>query len=299
MTAKRGWHALKKGINILSFPTDMTLRRCIELAAQAGFDGIELGMRESGELSITSTADQIKAIQELAANEGVEISGLVAPGLYGRYPFTSSNKTIRQQALELTKRHLATAAQLNVDVVLMITGGVGPSVGPGKEEIRYDQAFERSVEAFAEVGRLAHEAGVIVGVENVWNNFLVSPLDMTRLVDEIGNPFVRAYLDVGNVVLFGFPEQWIRILGKRIARVHVKDFKKSVGTINGFVDLLEGDVNWPSVMAALSDIGYDDYLTVEMSPLYPTYPEQRIFNTAASLERILHGADMATPSPNS
>jgi L-ribulose-5-phosphate 3-epimerase len=259
----------------------------MELSSQAGFDGIELGMRETGELSVTSTDEQIAAIRTMAADFGLEISGLVAPGMYGRFPFTSANPQLQQKALDLAKRHLATAAQLGVKAVLMLTGPVGPSVGPDKEEIRYDQAYERAVIGFGKVGEVAAQYGVMVGIENVWNNFLTSPLDIMHLIDEVNNPYVGSYFDVGNVLIYGFPEQWIRILGKRITRIHVKDFKRAIGTINGFVDLLEGDVDWPAVINALREIGYDDYLTAEMTPVYPTYPEQRLFNTAASLQRIL------------
>lgn len=259
----------------------------MELASQAGFNGIELGMRETGELSITSTDDQVAAIRAMADDFGLEISGLVAPGMYGRYPFTSGSAQMQQKALDLAKRHLDVAAQLGVKAVLMLTGPVGPSVGPDKEEIRYDQAYERAVNGFIKVGEVAAKYGISVGIENVWNNFLTSPLDIMRLVDDVNSPYVGSYFDVGNVLIYGFPEQWIRILGKRIVRVHVKDFKRAIGNINGFVDLLEGDVDWPAVMSALCEIGYDDYLTAEMTPTYPIYPEQRIFNTAASLQRIL------------
>jgi len=106
-------------------------------------------------------------------------------------------------------------------------------------------------------------------------------------VDKIGSEYVGWFFDVGNILAMGFPEQWIRILGKRIKKVHVKDFRKSVGTIDGFVDLLEGDVNWPAVMKALRAVGYDDYLTAEMVPGYTFAPETRLANTSLAMDKIL------------
>ncbi len=127
-----------------------------------------------------------------------------------------------------------------------------------------------------------------MGIENVWNKFLLSPLEMARYIDEFDSPCVCAYYDVGNVLLFGYPEQWIRILGHRIQRVHVKDFKPAVGNYNGFVPLLAGDVNWTEVRLALQEIGYNDVLTAEIDP-YASYPEQLIFDTARHIDVIIGG----------
>jgi L-ribulose-5-phosphate 3-epimerase len=105
---------------------------------------------------------------------------------------------------------------------------------------------------------------------------------MRDFVDSFGSRAVGAYFDAGNVLLTGYPDQWIRILGKRIARVHVKDFKKSVGTAEGFVDLLEGDVDFEAVKAALAEVGYHGYVTAEMLPYQPGRPEK----TAAAMKKI-------------
>ena len=125
-----------------------------------------------------------------------------------------------------------------------------------------------------------------IGVENVWNKFLLSPIEMTGFLDACGSPWIRAYFDAGNVLQFGYPEQWIEILGKRIVRVHVKDFKRAVGNINGFTDLLAGDVDWPAVVRALRGVGYDSFVTAEMGA-YRHYGDQIVYNTSAALDRIL------------
>ena len=118
----------------------------------------------------------------------------------------------------------------------------------------------------------------------------MAPLEFRDFIDKIGSPYVGCYFDVANTLLTGYPDQWIRILGReRIKKVHVKDFRRSVGTLDGFVDLLAGDIDFESVIAALRDIGYDDYLTAEMMPPYKQYSDQIIYNTAASLDRIIGG----------
>jgi hexulose-6-phosphate isomerase len=133
---------------------------------------------------------------------------------------------------------------------------------------------------------LAEALNVSLLVENIWNKFLLSPLEMRTLIDSIGSPRVGTLLDTGNVVAFGYPEQWVRILGKRIGEVHLKDYRESVGGINGFVGLLEGDVAWPEVMAALVEIGYDGFLTAEVFP-YRHYGETILRHTSESMDRIM------------
>jgi hexulose-6-phosphate isomerase len=128
--------------------------------------------------------------------------------------------------------------------VLVIPGYVGLPWDPGIIPIRYDHAYDRTREGLAELVVSAEKLGVSMLVENIWNKFLLSPLEVRALIDEIGSRHVGAFLDVGNVMLFGYPEQWIRILGPRIGEIHLKDFRQDVGTIHGFVTLLDGDVNW-------------------------------------------------------
>jgi hexulose-6-phosphate isomerase len=112
---------------------------------------------------------------------------------------------------------------------------------------------------------------------------------MKVFIDQFHSEWVGSYLDVGNSMLTGYPEQWIRLLGHRIKRVHLKDFRRSIGTADGFVDLLSGDVNWPDVMKALREVGYDGFLTAEMIPLYKHYPEVLIENTSIAMDAILKG----------
>ena len=131
---------------------------------------------------------------------------------------------------------------------------------------------------------MAQEYSVAIGVENVWNKFLLSPLEAARFIDDIGHPWVQFFFDVGNVLTFGYPEQWIRILGKRIRKVHIKDFQTGPHV---FTTLLNGDVNYPAVTAALREVGYDGYLIAEVGPTNRGFPTYLIEETSRAMDKIL------------
>ncbi len=145
-----------------------------------------------------------------------------------------------------------------------------PVVVPGvcNEEVPYDPAWERSIAEIKKAVPLAKELGVKISIENVWNNFILSPLEAVRYLDEVGDPIVGWHFDIGNVLRYGWPEQWIKVLGKRINRIHVKEYStkkmKDEGVWKGFdCDLTEGDNNWPAIMKALDDVGYTGWAISE------------------------------------
>lgn len=276
---------MKKSISQWSF-VKSSLRECMELAKEAGFEAIELAMDKEGEITPSSTEDDIKALRATADEIGIEISSL-ATGLFWSYSLTSNDPATREKALGIGKRMLEVASWLEVDAILVVPGAVGVDFVPGSEVIRYDVVYDRALEAIRSLRPVAEQFKVAVGVENVWNKFLLSPLEMRDFVDHIGSDYVGVYFDVGNVIATGYPEHWIRILGKRIQRVHFKDFRRNVGTLDGFVDLLEGDVNWKEVMAAFREIGYDGYVTAEMIPPYSHHPEALIYTTSKAMDFIL------------
>ena len=276
---------MKKGINIWSFRGGLSAREYIEMAKDAGYQGIEFGLDETGIVSLDSSDEEIKEIKRIAEGEGIETPSL-ASGLYWKYPITSSNKETREKAKSIIRRQLDFAVLLGADTILVVPGLVGADFIPGGEVTEYDVAYDLSLEAFTELKEYAEKAKVNIGLENVWNKFLLSPLEMRDFVDKIDSPYVGVYFDVGNVVSSGYPEHWIKILGSRIKKVHFKDFKVSVGNINGFVDLLSGDVNYPAVMQQFKNIGYDDYVIAEMG-VYKDYPDQTIYTTSIAMDKIL------------
>lgn len=277
---------MKKGINIWSFSGDKKISDCITIAKKAGFDGIELSLNESGELGLQSTEKEVREIQAQLADADLEIAGL-ATGLYWDYPMTSENPALREKAVDVCKKQLELAAQFGVDTILVIPGAVGVDFIPGSEVVDYERAYERALESISKLVPFAESAGVSIGIENVWNKFLLSPLELRSFIDEIGSSYVGSYFDVGNALQNGYPEQWVRILGNRIKKVHFKDYRRQAGGLHGFVDLLAGDVNYPAVMDALNAIGYDNYVTAEMIPPYTHYSDQIIYNTSNAMDAIL------------
>jgi len=276
---------MKKGINQWAFLEGKPIKECLNLAKDAGFAGMELNIMEKGELTLETKREELKKIRKIAEAIGIEI-----PSLCVELPYmlTSDDESERKKAKEAIKESLEIANQLGANAVLVVPGGVDFSIWIGKHKIvDYEVAYERAKKELKDLGATAKDFGVYIGVENVWNKFLLSPLEFRRFIDEINQPYIQAYFDVANVLISGYPEQWIKILDNRIKKVHVKDFKVSIGDINGFVNLLEGDVNWPAVIESLESIGYDDYLIAEVMPPYKFYPERLIYETSESLNSIL------------
>jgi L-ribulose-5-phosphate 3-epimerase len=280
---------MKKGISIWSFPESMSIAECIAMAKTAGFDGIELALNEYGNMSLESTREEIIGYKKLVEEADIEISS-VATGLYWTYSLTSNKAEIREKAKEIVRKQLDVASILEVDTILVVPGAVGVDFIPGCEIVEYDTAYDRAFSALKELALYAEEKKVCIGIENVWNKFLLSPLEMRNFIDAIDSKFVGAYFDVGNVVYCGYPEHWVKILGNRIKKVHIKDYRRDVGTASGFVDLLSGDVNFPAVIDGLKKIDYCSYVIAEMIPpvpFYKYYSDQIIFNTSKSMDRIL------------
>ena len=255
---------MKKGINVWSFPAGMSQADCIRLAAATGYDSIELSLDATGELSLESTDEQILALKKLADEVGIEISSL-ATGLFWGTPLTPDDPAIREKAKETVRFQLKAAKLLGVDAILVVPGCVNARFIEGCAEMSYDVVYDRALEAMQELKKDAEEIGVVIALENVWNKFLFSPLEMRDFIDKVGSEYVKVYFDVGNTQFIGFPEHWIKILGSRIARIHMKDFKEEIGNLDGFCELLQGNVNFPAVMKALREVGYDRYLTAEIN----------------------------------
>lgn len=276
---------MKKGISIWSF-AEPDLKKCFALAKDAGFDGLEVALDENGAVSLASTKEDILHVKDMAQEAGIELYS-VATGLYWTYNYTSENAENRKKAKEITKKQLEVASWLGADTILVVPGAVNVAFEPQSEIVDYDVAYERALEALRELAPAAEELKVAIGVENVWNKFLLSPLEMRNFIDAVGSEYVGSYFDVGNVLYCGYPEQWIKILGERIKKVHFKDYRRNVGSLDGFVDLLAGDVDYIGVKKALDKIGYDNWVTAEMLPPYAQYPETILYNTSNAMDKII------------
>jgi L-ribulose-5-phosphate 3-epimerase len=279
---------MKKSISIWSFGGNWSLAEKFRRAKAAGFAGFEVDLTEDGPVNLRSTAADLKAVRRQAEKCGLELSGL-ATGLYWGANAVSANPATRQKAARILQRQIACAAALGVDTILVVPGAVGVDFLPGCEVVPYAVAYERARAFIQAALPAAARARVTLGIENVWNKFLLSPLEMKGFIDSFGSEWVGSYFDVGNALATGYPEHWIAVLGARIRRVHFKDFRRAVGTADGFCDLLAGDVNWPGVMAALKAARYDGWVAAEMIPPVPFYkhcPEVLLDNTARAMDAI-------------
>jgi hexulose-6-phosphate isomerase len=254
----------KKAIILGMLPSNMPLKDRLKLAKDVGFDGIEIPPMDEKQ------ADEIRAI---ADDVGIELHSIIYGGWHA--PLSSADEKIVEAGLKGIERALHTAKRVGADAVLLVPGIVDART-------RYIECYERTQRNIKRILPLAEELGITIAVENVWNNFLLSPIEFARYVDEFNSERLRAYFDVGNVVKFGFPEDWIRTLGKRIVKVHLKDFKRDT---NKFVMLLEGDVNWEAVRQALIEVGYRGYLTAELS----SGDEAYLRDVSARMDKIIEG----------
>jgi len=239
-------------------------------AKAAGFDGIELACGTDGVLSVNTDQKTMESYRALGEKHGIKLETMAAGLSWGCSP-TDPNLETRKKSIELHASALQRAAWLGAKAMLIVPGAIkipwDASYGP----VKYDQAVTWAKDAAKRLAETAERVGVDLCLENVWNGMFYSPLEFAGFIDSIGSKRVGAYFDVGNVLGYHqHPPHWIEILGPRIRRVHIKDFKNSVGNITGFCDLLAGDVPWPQTIAALRNIGYDKTLVAEMMPPDPT-----------------------------
>ena len=276
---------MKKGINIWSFPQG-TIKENLALAKKAGFEGVELALSGEGELSLQSTETEITEIRKTAEDMGLKLYSLSC-GLCWDYRLSDDDAVMRGKAKDMIKKQLETAKILGADTALVIPGVVNVEFSMPEKKVAYDVVYDRALEGIHELKAYAEALQVNIGLENVWNKFLLSPMEMRDFIDKIGSDYVGSYLDIGNTLYCGYPEDWVRILGKRIKKIHFKDYRVQAGGLHGFVDLLAGDVNYPEVVKALGEIGYDDWVSAEMIPNYKYHTDAIIYNTSNAMDRIL------------
>jgi len=241
--------ALKKGIMWGTVGVGGSVLEKMQAIKKAGFEGAEM----------MSHMDQDEVLRARDA-AGIEI-----PSVCGRHhwkkPLSHPDPQVRAEGLEALKQTLRDAKRYGASSVLLVPAVVN-------KEVAYDDAYKRSQAEIRKAIQLAEDLGVKIAIENVWNQFLLSPLEAARYVDEFNSKAVGWHFDVGNIVNYGWPEQWIRILGPRIAKLHIKEFSRKKrdkeGLWKGFdVKLLEGDDDWPAVMKAVDEIGYQGWAITE------------------------------------
>ncbi len=260
-----GKSELRKALILGMLPGKLSLEDRFKLARDCGFDGVEAPP--------IGDETERRAIRQAAETVGIPIHSIIFGGWHA--PLSSGDPAVIEKGLTDLRAALECAKELGADALLLVPAVVNA-------ETRYKDAYERSQKHIRSLIPLAEKLKVVITVENVWNNFLLSPLEFARYVDEFDSPFVQAYFDVGNVVAFGWPEDWIRTLGKRIRKIHLKDFKREG---RQWKNLRDGDVNWPEVRKALAEVGYEGFMTAELKG----GDEKYLRNLSSRIDRIIAG----------
>jgi len=262
---------IKKGacIGVLPDKTTTVLQK-FEVAKRAGFEGVEP--------NTLATADEVKQYKEAAEKTGLKITSIMNSD-HWKYPLSDNDPEVVKKCIEGLKTSMHNAHDLGADAVLLVPGVVAA-------DVRYADVYKRSQEQIRKLLPLAKDLKVIIGIENVGNRFLLSPLEMARYVDEFKSPWVRAYFDIGNVVSTGYPQDWIRTLGKRLCRVHIKRFEP--GTDHPKFDPKDRrsqGIDWPDVRKALNEAAYSGWITAEVR----SGDENYVKEVSARMDKIFAG----------
>lgn len=271
----------RKSICSSAFPPAMPPAEKIVAAKAAGFEGIEL--RLGDEIPLTSSSGDLARLAATARDNGVTIVSLWPSSPLSKAPLNNPIPAIRAKGVEVIHQSIEIAVKLGCGALLLYPGRVGNGA---KFDVGYQTTWELFSEELAKLIPDATRARVTLTMENVWNKFLLSPLEMRTFVDQFHSPWFKAHFDTGNVMQFGYPQDWIQTLGPRIKRIHVKDYKLSARAEQGkFVPLFDGDVDFKGVMQALVAIDYRGFLSPEYGP-DPGDPNY-IRTLSEKLDRIL------------
>jgi hexulose-6-phosphate isomerase len=270
-----------KSICSVIFPRSMSLDECFRQAKNAGFDGVEVRMGDT--VTLSSTQDELKRLADAAEKAHVAIVSLWVSDPLSANPLNSPDPALRAKGVDVLHKTIDFATWLRCGALLIVPGRLGD--GP-KLKVGYQDTWDRVTAELRKAIPHAEQAKVYLTPENVWNKFLVSPLEMRAFVDQFQSPWLQTHFDIGNVMQFGYPQDWILTLGPRIKRMHVKDYKLSQRAEQGhFVDLLEGDVDWKEVMAALVKVGYRGFMSPEIG--YRQDDPEQLMKVSRALDKIL------------
>jgi len=262
---------IKKALYLSMLPEKLSLADRFQLARNCGFEEIELPTMEDQK--------QAEEAKKAAEKTGLRIHSVMNQAHWD-FPLSSADAAVVAKSMKGMETSLRNAHFWGAETVLLVPAVVNPQTS-------YKDAWTRSQAQIRKLIPLAQELKVIIAVEEVWNKFLLSPLEFAQYVDEFKSPWVKAYLDVGNLLFYGYPQDWIRTLGKRTVKLHFKDFRWSWKTMKTeFVNLREGDVDWKEVHKALAEVGYKGTATAELD----SGDEAYLRDVAKRMDLILSGA---------
>lgn len=281
LAAQSGGARFIKGICAGIFPNRMPYAERCTQAKAAGFDAIEFPL--AGELTLNSTADEVKRLGDAAQKAGVQVASLWVSGPLAANPLNSPDAEVRRRGVEAIRKAVEFAGYLNCGALLIVPGRVGSGA---RLEIGYEDTWNRVSAEMRTAIPFAENGKVLLTMENVSNRFLLSPLEMRNFVDQFHSPWLQAHFDIGNVMFTGYPQDWILTLGPRIKRLHAKDRKAMPqAEVSRPSGLLEGDVDWKAVMAALVKVNYRGFISPEIG--HDAKDPDQLKKVSAALDKIL------------
>ncbi len=275
---------MKKAINAWAFPSEYSFEDCLRAASKAGFDAVEFnldGQNDGHSFTLKSTDEEICAVKEMCEKYGIETVS-ISSSLHGGKWASSGEEA--DEALKILKKQLHIAKLMGADTVLLVPGGMPKGISLAASRRNSAANLKRAIP-------MIEEYGVTVGLENVWNGFFLSPYDMLSFLDELDSDAFGLYFDMGNMIAFSTSAYWTEIVGPRISKLHIKDFKRNRGINSGgeFCDLLKGDADFPAVMEALKAEGFDGYLTAEVFRTDPSQSWEDFFQSVSDAEDEIIG----------
>lgn len=255
--------ALKKAIMYGTIGFKGSVLEKFKAVKEAGFEGVE-------PMSHMNQDEVMKALDET----GLKAASVCCSTHWDK-PLSDADPAVREIGLNGLKVALRDAKRYGASSVLLVPGVV-------KGTVTYDQCWERAIGEIRKAIPVAEENGVKIAIEDVWNNFITKPEQAGKFLDEINSPWVGWHFDIGNMIKYSPPEEWIPVLGKRILKLHIKEYSKAKG-FN--VQFFEGDNNWPAIMKALDDVGYAGWGITEQ-PGSQTKDPESLKSFSERLDRV-------------
>lgn len=266
---------MKVGLSCIITPREWTFDELLDKSKAAGYEALELVITDEGEITLDTPASELQRLAARAADAGLELASICPSFRNAPKDLMTSDWQVRKQSLDTVRRCMDVAKALGIDTMLLTLGSLPPS-------LYYNVAYANALQSMQKLAPYAEELQVNLAIEYVWNRFLLSPMEFARFCDECASPRVGLFFDTGNMVIQGYPEHWVRICGKHLMKVHFKDFKREGAQ---WPPLLQGDVDFPAVMAELKKIGYDGALLSEVHPSIASLED-----TAAAIRKIMADA---------
>jgi len=279
---------LIKGISYLSFENGLSNNESIESALSQtkmnGFDALELSVSSEGVINTNSSKAECQTIRKKIDDSGIFVDSIATGMSWGVSP-TSDDESIRKKSISLHQDALKVSSYLGCNALLFVPGVVKSPISP--EIVRYDRALDRLREAINQMLPIAEDLNVDLCMENVWNGFFYSPIELRGFVDSFDSDRLGVYLDIGNLIGYQqYPPHWVELLNSRIKRVQIKDFQENFDWTGGFsfCDIGAGDVPWKETIAALNSIQYKSTIIAEMLP----WDETILSRTSAAMDQLFN-----------